>query len=165
MDFKIRPATADDAECLARLRYEFRVGFSETTESEPEFLERCEQWMANRLSDKSQWRCWVAEYEGQFIGNAWLQLIEKIPNPAVEPELHGYLTNFFVREKMRNRGVGSKLLKIALDYCNASGVHAVFLWPTDESRTLYISHGIGPTTLIFAKHLSPAEQTKGKCDE
>jgi GNAT superfamily N-acetyltransferase len=83
----------------------------------------------------------VAERGGKPVGNLWAQLIEKIPNPAVEPECHAYVTNFYVREGERGRGTGSLLLAAALDWCRSSGVHAVILWPTERSRSLYLRHG------------------------
>jgi GNAT superfamily N-acetyltransferase len=83
----------------------------------------------------------VAERERELVGNLWAQLIEKIPNPAVEPERHAYVTNFYVREGERGRGTGSLLLSAALDWCRESDVHAVILWPTERSRSLYLRHG------------------------
>ena len=137
----VRLAGAADAAPLARLRYEFRSSVGIVGEGESEFVERCRRWMQERLSEGGPWRCWVAERGGELVGNLWAQLIEKIPNPAVEPERHAYVTNFYVREGERGRGTGSLLLAAALGWCRSSGVHAVILWPTERSRALYLRHG------------------------
>ena len=137
----IRRAAASDAHALAKLRYEFRSGNRAASEDESEFVERCRVWMEGRLGEGGAWRCWVAERGHEPVGNLWAQLIEKIPNPAVEPERHAYVTNFYVREGERGRGTGSRLLATALDWCRASGVHAVILWPTERSRSLYLRCG------------------------
>jgi len=97
--------------------------------------------MAERLAPASLWRCWVYEADGQVAGQLWLQLIEKVPNPAPELEHHAYITNVYVRPAARGSGAGEALLEAALAFCKAEGVDSAILWPTDRSRTLYARHG------------------------
>jgi GNAT superfamily N-acetyltransferase len=139
-DVNLRLATQSDAAALAQLRYDFRASTGIATELEAEFIERCSAWMTAHLHDGSLWKCWVAESD-DLVGALWLQLVEKIPNPRAEPEYHAYITNFYLRESVRGKGVGSRLLIMALDWCKAREVHAVILWPTEKSRTLYERHG------------------------
>jgi len=70
------------------------------------------------------------------VGTVWLQMVEKMPNPVAEPEVHGYVTNLYVRESARG-GAGGRLVAAALEECAAVGVHQAFLWPTPRSRSLY----------------------------
>ena len=93
----IRLATPSDALTLARLRYEFRASIHEPTEDDAAFIARCAKWMTERLVAGGPWHCWVLEADGEVAGQLWLQLIEKMPNPAEELELHGYITNVYVR--------------------------------------------------------------------
>jgi GNAT superfamily N-acetyltransferase len=137
----IRLAAESDAAALAGLRYEFRSSVGVVSERESEFVGRCRRWMSERLREGGAWRCWVAEREGELVGNLWAQLVEKIPNPSVEPERHAYLTNFYVREGERGRGTGSLLLAAALGWCREKEAHAAILWPTERSRPLYLRHG------------------------
>ena len=83
----IRPAAADDARRLAELRWEFRAGKDAPVEDRGEFLERCAEWMSHELKD-GRWRAWVAERDGEVVGQAWLQLLSKIPNPNGERARH-----------------------------------------------------------------------------
>lgn len=137
----VRRAARADAPVLARLRHEFRSPRGTNTESEREFLDRCEAWMRERLGDSSPWRVWLAEADGAPVGAVWLQIVEKLPNPVAEGEWHGYVSNLFVRAAVRGGGVGSVLLRCALDECDRVGVDNVFLWPTPRSRSLYARHG------------------------
>lgn len=139
-DVNFRLARPSDAQALAQLRYDFRSSTGVATEPEAEFVERCRAWMTAHLNDGSLWKCWVAERD-TLLGAVWLQLVEKIPNPRAEPEYHAYLTNFYLQEAARGQGAGSRLLTMALDWCKARKVHAVILWPTEKSRTLYERHG------------------------
>jgi ribosomal protein S18 acetylase RimI-like enzyme len=137
----IRLADVSDAPALAVLRYALRSSTGVATEPETEFLRRCAGWMEAHLKESDSWRCWIAEEGGKPIGALWLQLVEKIPNPRAEPEHHGYITNFYVQPTARGRGIGSQMLRAALRFCETRDVHAVILWPTDRSRTLYERHG------------------------
>src|SRR5215813_12682499 len=136
----IRFAKPTDADALAQLRYALRASTGRATEPESEFIERCSIWMREHLQTGA-WHCWVAEESGQLIGAVWLQLVEKIPNPRAEAEHHAYITNFYIQEPARSRGIGSQLLRTALDWCRERDVHAVILWPTERSRSLYERHG------------------------
>jgi GNAT superfamily N-acetyltransferase len=136
----IRLATPSDAYPLAQLRYSLRASTGRATEPEEDFVGRCAEWMRRHLQS-DLWQCWVAEVNDQLIGAIWVQLVEKIPNPRSEAEHHGYITNFYIAPEARGAGIGSQMLRAALDWCRARDVHAVILWPTDRSRSLYERHG------------------------
>ncbi|HEY9226319.1 MAG TPA: GNAT family N-acetyltransferase [Gemmatimonadaceae bacterium] len=141
----VRRATLSDADALARMRLEFRGPRAPAVESEQEFLERCTQWMRSRLAEDSVWRVWVVEHDREPVGNVWLQIVEKLPNPTAETELHAYVSNFYVRPTHRNGGVGSLLLAEVMSECARLNVDSVFLWATARSRPLYLRHGFAPS--------------------
>jgi GNAT superfamily N-acetyltransferase len=141
MNIKIRVATESDAPLLARFRYELRSSGREIVESEEEFSERCARWMRDRLDDRSWWRCWIAENGQEPVGNIWSQLVEKIPNPAAETEYYVYVTNFYVREEYRGKGIGTTLLSEALSWAKTNNAHTIILWPRERSKSLYLRHG------------------------
>jgi len=151
----VRTATSADAPALARLRYDFRAALNEPTEDEDTFIARCTSWMALRLAPGSAWRCWVLEQAGSIDGQLWLQLIEKIPNPAPELERHAYITNVYVRPEVRGSGAGQQLLQAALQYCSAARIDAVILWPTERSRTLYARNGFAVPADLLELSLDP----------
>ncbi|MFN2576415.1 MAG: N-acetyltransferase family protein [Pyrinomonadaceae bacterium] len=138
---KIRSGRASDAPALATLRYALRSTTGVATEPRDEFIKRCTEWMNEHLKAESRWQCWVAESDDCLIGCLWIQLVEKIPNPRAEPEYHAYLTNFFIYEYARGKGIGSQLLSTAIAWCETNEVDAVILWPTQRSRSLYERRG------------------------
>lgn len=137
----IRLATPADAERLASLRYDFRASMNEASEEREAFVARCSSWMMERLRPGTSWRCWAAEDSRVIVGHLWLQLIEKVPNPAPELEQHAYITNVYVDPSDRGNGIGRQLMEAALQFCREQGVDSVVLWPTEKSRTLYARHG------------------------
>jgi len=137
----IREATPADASRLAQLRYEFRSGLRPALEKREAFVRRCAEWMGSRLT--ADWKCWVATRGGEAVGQIWLHVIEKLPNPGSEPERHGYVTNLYVKPEFRG-GVGGRLLEQALEWAKQQAIDAVILWPTPRSRSLYLRHGFQP---------------------
>jgi GNAT superfamily N-acetyltransferase len=136
--FDIRPATLDDARVLAELRWEFRAGRDPAVEERQAFVDRCAAWMARELAG-SVWRAWTAHQSGRIIGQVWVNLIQKVPNPIGERERHLYLSNLYVQPSARG-GVGTALLETALEWARANGVDRVVLWPSARSVSLYTRH-------------------------
>jgi len=148
----IRRAIPDDAEVLARFRFAFRSEHRPPTESSSGFITRCAAWMRERLTADSHWRAWILLHDDIPVGNLWLQLVEKIPNPSAgEPELHAYISNFFVLPDHRNRGGGAQLMEAALAECRAQNVDNIFLWPTEESRSLYERFGFEVSDRVLVR--------------
>lgn len=157
MAVTVREAGPEDAARLAELRYEFRAAVDPPVEPEDEFRGRCARWIRERLSGSgSGWRCWLLEEGGEIFGQVWLGLVEKVPNPVDEVEAHAYLTNMYVREDRRGKGLGTRLLEAALEWCRANEIGSVILWPTERSRPLYERHGFRVTGDLLELPLNPA---------
>jgi predicted GNAT family N-acyltransferase len=82
----------------------------------------------------------VAEQHGRIVGQIWLQMLSKLPNPAEERENHAYISNVYVTPSARG-GVGTRLLQTAIDWACVNDVDRVVLWPTVRSRSMYQRHG------------------------
>jgi GNAT superfamily N-acetyltransferase len=97
--------------------------------------------MRDQLGPGGSWICWVATRGTELVGTVWLQLIEKLPNPVGHAGFHGYVSSVYVAPHLRSAGIGSALLAACLAEAEAQGLDALFLWPTDRSRPLYLRHG------------------------
>ena len=148
---RIRLARSDDSLALAELRYRFRAETEPATETKSQFLRRCTSWMKKRFRlDSSPWRCWVLDDGNQLLGHVCVQLFEKVPNPVNdEPELHAYVTNFYVVPEMRSQGLGKRLLNKAVSWCRAQGTDAIILWATPGSKSLYRRCGFVEPADVF----------------
>ena len=147
---RVRLARSGDCHALAALRYRFRTETEPATETRSRFLGRSTSWMSKRFrSGSSPWRCWVLDDGEQLLGHVCVLLFEKVPNPVNEPELHAYVTNFYVVPEMRSHGLGKRLLEKALSWCRARGTDAIILWATPESRSLYRRCGLAKPSDIF----------------
>jgi GNAT superfamily N-acetyltransferase len=153
---RIRLATSGDSNALAELRYRFRAEAGSAMETKSRFVRRCAAWMKKRLRSSSRsWRCWVLHDGKQLLGHVCVQLFEKMPNPVKdEPELHAYVTNFYVIPEMRSHGFGKRLLDKALSWCHAQKTDAIILWATAESRSLYRRCGFAEPADILEQRYS-----------
>ena len=147
---RIRLARSSDCRAMAEMRYRFRAETGSVTETKSRFMRRCTSWMRKCVRSGSRpWRCWVGDDGKRLLGHVCVQLIEKIPNPVNEPELHAYLTNFYVVPEMRDHGLGKKLLNKALSWCRTRETDAVILLATVASRPLYRRFGLVQPTDMF----------------
>ncbi len=152
----VRPATGSDDRALARSRYAFRREFDDPVEHADAFVERAAAWIAVQL-DSGRWHAWVLEdRRGGLAGHAFVQLVEKVPNPVPEPEVLAYLTNVYVHPEDRDRGWGTRLVEAAVRWCRSQGVDTIVTWPSTESRPLYERQGFQPPSelleLALAEH-------------
>lgn len=149
----VRRGVPADADALAELRLAFRAERKPVTEATDSFARRCADWMRSRLAADSHWTAMVAQRDERIVGNVWVQIVEKIPNPGPESEHHGYVSNFFVLPDERNTGTGATLLRAAIEHCRAHRVDTVFLWPTDRSRPFYARQGFHGPDDVFVLEL------------
>jgi GNAT superfamily N-acetyltransferase len=155
----IRRATPRDAPTLASLRLALRQEGGPLRERPEAFLERCEAWMVKHLGPEgSAWSCWVALEQDSLVGQIWLLVFEKIPNPNDTSALHAYITNFFVRPGSRKSGIGARLLAAALDSLKDCPVASCVLWATEGSRSLYARHGFAVPPAVMELEMGGASR-------
>src|SRR6266481_5554247 len=127
---QVRLARSSDCRALAEMRYRFRAETGSVTETKSRFMRRCTSWMRKRFRSGSRpWLCWLAEDGKRLLGHICVQLIEKIPNPVNEPELHAYLTNFYVVPRNAGPRTGQKIVE-----------QSAFVVPNSRDRR---SHSVG----------------------
>ncbi|HET7236012.1 MAG TPA: GNAT family N-acetyltransferase [Actinomycetota bacterium] len=143
---RIRPATLEDVDELARLRWEFRVeAGTAVTASFDGFLEGFRGFATDVLAGDA-WRAWVAEGDaGGLVGCAWLQLVEKVPHPSRTrwERPVGYVTNMYVEPAARDAGLGRALLDALVAHARERGVDGLMLWPSERSTPFYRRAGFG----------------------
>jgi|HubBroStandDraft_1064217.scaffolds.fasta_scaffold175325_2 GNAT superfamily N-acetyltransferase len=137
---EVRRAGPGDARAMAVMRYAFRTELAAPVESEQEFVERATAWLTRRL-ELGSWTAWLALEQEQPVGLVLVHLLEKVPNPVVEPESIGYVSSLYVRPQCRDRGIGDVLLRTAVDFCRDHDLDTVVLWPSPRSVPLYQRHG------------------------
>lgn len=136
----IREAGIGDVDELARLRWEFRLETGTPSSlTRAAFEAEMRGFAREALAEGSPWRVWVAEDAGRVVGCVWLQLVERVPHPDLPRwgRPIAYLTNMYVEPGRRDRGLGRRLLDVALAFAHEREVDGVVLWPSQRSVPFY----------------------------
>jgi ribosomal protein S18 acetylase RimI-like enzyme len=153
----IRAATPEDADELARLRWDFRVEHgTPVTRTFEEFASEFRAFVTDALAEEAPWRAWVAHADGRLVGCLWLQLVEKVPHPSRgrwERPI-AYVTNAYVEPGLRDAGLGTRLLDAALEFAREHEVAEAVVWPTPRSVSFYRRAGFGTVSAPLGMDLA-----------
>ncbi len=129
LNLEVRIAGNHDIAALARLRAEWTG-----VESDTEF----EQGLARWLADEGERRTtWLARLNGRPAGMASLFEYRRMPRPGRTDSRWGYLGNMFVRERLRDRGIGSTLLATLVAAAEERGYARLVLSPSERAVAFY----------------------------
>jgi GNAT superfamily N-acetyltransferase len=145
---RVRPATAADADELARLRWNFSQEWHEPTEAEDAFRRRMAGEVRRYLAS-GNWSIWVAEDPAgarRLIANAFLQRVDKVPRPYQRPGSWGYITNVYVDPAWRDHGLGRAIMDVAIAAARDEGLDTLLLWPSPRAIPFYERAGFAPAT-------------------
>lgn len=80
---------------------------------------------------------WVIEDPPILVGALTIRIVRKELSPGSEAGAWGYLTNVFVREDFRARGIGSQLLNQAIGWAVDQHLELLIVWPSERSYSFY----------------------------
>lgn len=139
---RIRVAGAADVEAFCDLRIALFEGFAPEDRGDLPLLRRETRAAFLDLVAHGGARVWLAEDgRGRALGTAAMLVVDRFPSPQNPTRREGYLAHMYVRPESRRRGVGSALLRAALDATRDEGLVRLRLHATDEGRALYARFG------------------------
>ena len=103
-------------------------------------------------------RLWLAEIDGRLVGS--IGIVGRDDGAA-------QLRWVMVHPDARGRGLGRRLLNLALDFCRAAGYRSVYLWtvsPLTAAAGLYVSAGFRLTEEHPPELLWGARQSEQRYD-
>jgi len=138
---KYRLAKEEDLNSLAEMRWlhEFEedncsnMGKKQFITEFKEFLKKGLEW--------GNWVYWVAEDSDGIVANIYINKIRKVPKPQKLFAEIGYVTNVHTKEKWRNRGIGTQLLKEVVTWSKENGIELLFVWPSERAVGYYEREG------------------------
>ena len=142
--FLVRHATADDADELAALRWQWSNEGRTPTVERSAFVPQMAS-AVRRYLDSGRWTIWIATDAAtdRIVGHAYLQRIEKVPRPYPRPSAWGYVTNVYVVPEHRNAGIGRQILDALINETRDEGMDTLLLWPSQRAVPFYLRAGFG----------------------
>jgi GNAT superfamily N-acetyltransferase len=124
----VRRAGADDVRALAELRARWSEG------EEPGFEQRMADWLS---AEGERRTTWLATVDDEPVGMASVFEYRRMPRPGSAASRWGYLSNMFVLERFRNRGVGAALLDAVIAAADERGYARLVLSPSERAVPFY----------------------------
>ncbi len=126
----VRVAGTGDAEAIASLRALWLAG----TPADADLEQRMAAWIA---AEGDRRMTWLATAGESPVGMASLFEYRRMPRPGQGESRWGYVSNVFVREDVRNRGVGSALLAALIAAADARGYVRLVLSPQERALPFF----------------------------
>ena len=126
----IRVAGQADSGALAHLR----ALWSGDSDEDPEFESRMAGWLAAEGARRTTWLAAVAD---RPVGMASLFEYRRMPKPGRADSRWGYVSNVFVRDDHRRRGIGSALLAAVIAAADERSYARLVVSPSRSALSLY----------------------------
>jgi GNAT superfamily N-acetyltransferase len=128
-EIRIRLTGPADIPAIAALRAQWTGAVADR-----EFEQHVAAWIA---AEGDRRLIWIAALDGEPAGLASLLEYHRMPRPDRLDSRWGYVGNMFVREDLRDRGVGSALLAAIIGESDRRGYARLVLSPTERAVALY----------------------------
>jgi GNAT superfamily N-acetyltransferase len=130
-DVVVRIADATDTCAIASLR---SLWSDDVAEEDPDFETRMGAWLVGEGDRRTTWLAILGE---SAVGVASLFEYRRMPRPGIPDSRWGYVGNLFVREDVRNRGIGSALLTSISMAADERGYARLVLSPTARALPFF----------------------------
>jgi GNAT superfamily N-acetyltransferase len=151
--FGIRPATADDAQILARHR---AAMFRDMGELPDQLWDELVEASATSLEQtllSGEYHGWLAsppEHPAEIVASAGVLLRPMIPRPDAGSGTllfgpQALILNVYTEPPWRRRGLAALLMRHIMDWAEARGIRVLVLQASDDGRLLYEKLGFRPT--------------------
>jgi GNAT superfamily N-acetyltransferase len=128
-EIRVRLTGSADIPAIAALRAQWTGAVADR-----EFEQHVAAWVA---AEGDRRLIWIASLDDAPAGLASLLEYHRMPRPDRIDSRWGYVGNMFVREDLRNRGVGAALLAAIIGESDARGYARLVLSPTERAVPLY----------------------------
>ena len=129
-DLVVRVAGEGDIGAIASLRSQWGAGGGEDRDLEG----RMATWLAAEGDRRTTWLATLADSP---VGMASLFEYRRMPRPGRPDSCWGYVGNMYVREDLRNRGIGSALLATIIAVAEERRHARLVLSPSARSLPFY----------------------------
>jgi GNAT superfamily N-acetyltransferase len=144
--WRLRLATPDDAEVLARHRAAMFRDMGDADEQSASVIENASVEHLKALIEAREYFGFLVEESGVVIagGGVWIRPV--LPRPGMlTGALEGYVLNVYTERDQRRRGLARFVMREILDWCRQRHLSRVVLHASKEGLPLYEDLGFEPS--------------------
>lgn len=143
-DYRIRPATLDDADALVHHRIamfqDMGVSFDATS-----LAANFRRWLIDMMPNGG-YRAWVAETgQSEIIAGGGITILPWPPGPRDLGDRLAFVYNVYTEPAHRHRGLGRHIMEAIHSWCRQERVYSLALNASRLGQSLYESMGYGVT--------------------
>lgn len=146
---EIRIAGSDDVRQLARMLWWNSGAEQRTGRTVAGFAVDLASWWAEHRSTHSAFVATTSD--GTAVGMAWLALVGRPPRPGLLHRLAGDVQSVFVLPEHRGRGVGSALVRAALDHAESRQAERVTVHSGTRAMPVYQRLGFAASARLMMR--------------
>ncbi len=151
-DVRVVRAEAEHVRQVAALRWDWALGNGrDPQQSRPDFEEGFEQWCHDH---RPTHLCVVGLERDQVVGFGFLALTARVPGPHVRSRRSADVQAVFVLPRLRNRGVGGRIVERLVELAREEGAEHVTVHSSAGAVTAYERAGFCHDPLMLNQTLS-----------
>jgi GNAT superfamily N-acetyltransferase len=144
--YRIRYATVDDAEVIARHRAAMFYEMKSIDEIESASIISASIAQLSEMLARGDYLGWLVEWDAKVIAGGGVMMRRLLPRPgSLSGGEEAYILNVYTEPEHRRRGLARKIMETILAWCCEHDVARVTLHPSDEGEPLYRSLGFERT--------------------
>jgi GNAT superfamily N-acetyltransferase len=149
-DYRIRPATLDDADVLARQRIAMFTDMGVPLDAGA--LDRAFKiWLAD-VMPAGTYRAWLAEtMDGEIAAGGGITVVPWPPGPRYPSDRLAFVYNVYSEPAHRRRGLARQIMETIHAWCRDHGVSSLALNASADGKPLYEAMGYAesPSPMMF----------------
>jgi GNAT superfamily N-acetyltransferase len=149
-DYRVRPATLDDAEVLVHHRLAMFTDMGVPLDAA--LLARAfRAWLLKTMADGA-YRAWVVEAADRaIVAGAGITIIPWPPGPRYPGDRLAFVYNVYTEPPHRHHGVARLVMTTIHTWCRANGVLSIALNASESGRAMYeaIGYHVSPNPMMF----------------
>ncbi|MEO0569506.1 MAG: GNAT family N-acetyltransferase [Pseudomonadota bacterium] len=139
---EIRPHRPKDFQQLTELRWLLKTEDDPTVSEDKKANFQTAYFNQLHFSEKlGDTVHFVIDDAPKIAGALTIRIVRKELAPVSEASSWGYLTNTYVTNECRGRGLGSKLLNNAIAWAREIQLELLIVWPSERSYSFYRAAG------------------------
>jgi GNAT superfamily N-acetyltransferase len=145
-DYRIRPATVDDAAVIARHRAAMFYEMKCVNEIESASIISASIPQLSEMLAEGDYSGWLVEHDEKVVAGGGVMMRRLLPRPgSLQGSEEAYILNIYTEPEHRRLGLARKLMETILEWACERGFARVTLHPSDEGEPLYRSLGFERT--------------------